>query len=89
MTDERSRYSERVSQVLVFALVLGLAIGGIALFVVGQSTSAIPLAAIPDRVTPGLIVAGTLLFIGAIALPALMLSGWQSAQEDATRDRRQ
>lgn len=46
----------------------------------------------PIRVTRRTAVAGLLLAIGAIALPAVILSRWQSARrsirEDATRDRR-
>lgn len=34
-----------------------------------------------DRVTVGAVVGGTLLVIGALALPALLLSGWQSERE--------
>ncbi|ELY68427.1 hypothetical protein [Natrinema versiforme] len=34
-----------------------------------------------DRVTIGAVVGGALLVIGALALPALLLSGWQSKRE--------
>ena len=34
-----------------------------------------------DRVTVGAVVVGTLLVIGALALPALLFSGWQSERE--------
>ncbi|WP_339102292.1 hypothetical protein [Haloterrigena salinisoli] len=46
----------------------------------------------PSRVTRWTAVGGALLALAAVALPALLLSGWQSAQrsarEDATRERR-
>ncbi|QCS41204.1 hypothetical protein [Natrinema versiforme] len=34
-----------------------------------------------DQVTVGAVVGGGLLVIGALALPALLLSGWQSERE--------
>ncbi len=34
-----------------------------------------------DRVTVGAIVVGALLFVGALALPALLLARWQSERE--------
>ncbi|QLK27653.1 hypothetical protein HYG81_08625 [Natrinema zhouii] len=34
-----------------------------------------------DRVTIGAVVVGVLLFIGALALPALLLARWQSDRE--------
>ncbi|ADB62146.1 hypothetical protein Htur_3282 [Haloterrigena turkmenica DSM 5511] len=46
----------------------------------------------PSRITSWAVVGGVLLALAAIALPAVLLTGWQSAQrtarEETTRDRR-
>ncbi|ELY45186.1 hypothetical protein [Natronorubrum sulfidifaciens] len=91
MSDERSRGRGRalLTQTLVFVAVLLFVLVLVALFVVGQSASAIPLEAIPQRVSVRTVVLGAVLVVGAIALPAYLLAGWQSAQRDATRDHQQ
>ncbi|MFA9417185.1 hypothetical protein [Natrinema sp. HArc-T2] len=34
-----------------------------------------------DRISVGAVVVGTLLVVGALAVPALLFAGWQSEQE--------
>ncbi|WP_440763567.1 hypothetical protein [Natronorubrum sp. DTA7] len=59
------------------------ALGALTLFEFDLPTS---LTLSPRYVTVGTVVAGTLLVVGAIALPAYVLSGWQSTRE-AGRER--
>ncbi|WP_254531815.1 hypothetical protein [Natrinema gelatinilyticum] len=56
-------------------LLATLAIGAVVVFAV--TSLDLPRA----RVTVGAVVLGVLLVVGALALPALILSGWQSENE--------
>ncbi|WP_121741616.1 hypothetical protein [Natronorubrum halophilum] len=87
MVDERSRSLEYGTQLLVFVGVLLATLAVLALLVALQADPAVPLEAIPLRVSPGLLVVGALLVAGAIGIPALILTGWQATQKEATRDR--
>ena len=85
--DEQSRRLNSPNLLLVIATVAiasVAALGALTLFEFGLPTS---LTLSPRHVTVGTIVAGTLLVVGAIALPAYVLSGWQSTQEEAGRER--
>lgn len=56
-------------------LLAALAIGAVVVF--AATSLDLPRA----RVTVGAVVLGALLVVGALALPALILSGWQSENE--------
>ncbi len=86
--DDQSRRLESPLPLLVIAVVAiasVAALGALTLFEFDLPTS---LTLSPRYVTVGTIVAGTLLVVGAIALPAYVLSGWQSEQERAGQERR-
>ncbi|WP_226004350.1 hypothetical protein [Natrinema salinisoli] len=69
MADSRSRNHGRFLPVVLLAVVsLGV-----------WATRSLEISV--NRVTVGTIVAGTLLVIGALTLPALILSRWQSERE--------
>ena len=80
MADEDVRRLEYTTLVLVLVVVVAGAAA--VLSVVGTSQFD------PGRMTVAAVVVGTLLVVGAIALPAYLFAGWQAAEEEATGERR-
>ena len=73
MDDPRGRYVERALLALALAVV-----------------AAVPLAVTrlevgPRQLTVGTVVVGALLVVGTIAVPALLFSRWQTAEERRNR----
>jgi len=58
-------------------LLLAVLVVGLPLAVLAASRLEIP----RDRISVGAVVVGTLLVVGALAVPALLFAGWQSEQE--------
>lgn len=87
MVDDGSRRLERSTLLLVAGIGSLAGLAGLAAITVSDPDVAASLAVSPHRVTAGTILAAALLVIGAITLPAYVLSGWQSAREEAARER--
>ncbi|WP_440770767.1 hypothetical protein [Natronorubrum sp. DTA28] len=86
--DDQSRRLESPLPLLVIAVVALASVAALGALTYLEFDPPTSLTLSPRHVTVGTIVAGTLLVVGAIALPAYVLSGWQSAQEEAGRERR-
>lgn len=86
MADERSWTLERITQLLVPVVVFLISLAAIVLtvFVVIEVTGSSQFD--PDRVTIGAVAAGALVVVAAIALPAYLLSSWQSEREEIMQD---
>ncbi|WP_436345753.1 hypothetical protein [Natronorubrum sp. FCH18a] len=88
MDDQRSRRLAHPALLLAVAIVSLGSVAVLAALTVHEFDLAASLTLGPRRITIGTVLAGALLVVGTIALPAYILSGWQSAGEDAARDRR-
>lgn len=89
MVDERSPRLERSTLLLAAAVTSLAGLAALGALTVLDIDLGLSLTVSPHRVTVGTVLAATLVVVGALALPAYVLSSWQSAQDAATRKRRQ